>query len=88
MASNPATSFRRGTITEVSLPATGYLGSAIVLMHKGQEIVVMAADHEVVTQVVRDMRPSLGIDGKASYPVCLMHDRHVITETPEDEEEL
>lgn len=83
MANQQATSFRRATITKTTLPATAYLGAALVMMFKGKEVVVMAADHESVIQVVREMRPSMEIDEKAIYPVCLMHERHV---TPEDEE--
>ena len=83
MANQQATSFRRATITKTSLPAKGYMGAALALMFKGKEIMVMAADHESVIQVVREMRPSMEIDEKAIYPVCLMHERHVI---PEDEE--
>lgn len=83
MASKSATSFRRSTITKTTLPATGYLGSALVMMFKGKEVVVMAADHESVIQVVREMRPSLEIDEKAIYPVCLVHERHVTTEDEE-----
>ena len=86
MANKKATSFRRATITKTVLPAKGYLGAALVMMFKGKEIVLMAADHESVLQVVREMRPSLEIDEKAIYPVCLMHERHVTTEAPEDEE--
>lgn len=82
MVANQAKSFRRETITKTTLPATGYLGSALVMMFKGKEVVVMAADHESVIQVVREMRPSLEIDEKAIYPVCLMHERHV---TPDEE---
>jgi hypothetical protein len=83
MASEQAKSFRRETITKTVLPATGYLGAAVVLMFKGKEVVVMAADHESVIQVVREMRPSMEIDEKAIYPVCLMHERHVNTEEEE-----
>ena len=86
MASEQAKSFRRETITKTTLPAKGHLGAALVMMFKGKEVVVMAADHESVIQVVREMRPSMEIDEKAIYPVCLMHERHVNIETPEDEE--
>lgn len=79
-----ATAYRRSTIVRASLPAYGYMGSAVALMHKGKEVIVMAPDTDTLLQVVRDMRPSLEIDEKAIYPVCLMHDRHVTT----DDEEL
>lgn len=82
--SQQATAYRRETIVKASLPAYGYMGSAMALMHKGKEVIVMAPDHEALLQVVRDMRPSLEIDPKAIYSVCLIHDRHVTTEQDEE----
>jgi hypothetical protein len=78
------TAYRRETIVKASLPAYGYMGSAVALMHKGKEVIVMAADTDTLLQVVRDIRPSLEIDPKAIYSVCLMHDRHVTTEQEEE----